>query len=478
MRTSRRTTAAPGLLDGLGLVGLGEIEPVVIAAVAAELPMLLVGPHGTGKSLLLTRIAEALGLAWRHYNASLLSYDDLVGYPVPDGHGGLDWLRTPATIWDAEAVFLDEINRCRPDLQNKLFPIVHERRVQGIELTAPPPPLGRDEPGQRGRRGRCVPRRRARSTPRSRTGSRSSCRCPTGGRSPRRSRSACCCRTSGRSSASAAEAFRAAVASARERYLDAVARPDPALAVYVRHALRLLDEAGLRCSPRRGSMLVRTIAAVRATGALAPADAAFAALRFGLPQRASGGRVEEHKVLGAHRGACSPRPRRAGDPVHGLLAIADPFERTVRALELRDLDPTRAGRARSPTGWRGSPTGSARRWPSTRSSTASPTGCRAPWPRSSRGRTRLSSRRRACTRPSRRGACGTTPGSRSPGRCPGWSPARSPRCSRTCSWASGARSGSAGTGTSEAVRRAWDDARRRLGACAASAATAVAGAAA
>ena len=124
-----------GLLDGLGLVGLGEIEPVVIAAVAAELPILLVGPHGTGKSLLLTRIAEALGLAWRHYNASLLSYDDLVGYPVPDGHGGLDWLRTPATIWDAEAVFLDEINRCRPELQNKLFPIVHERRVQGIELT-------------------------------------------------------------------------------------------------------------------------------------------------------------------------------------------------------------------------------------------------------------------------------------------------------------------------------------------------------
>ena len=29
---------------------------------------------------------------------------------------------------------MDELNRTRPDLQNKLFPIIHERRVQGVEL--------------------------------------------------------------------------------------------------------------------------------------------------------------------------------------------------------------------------------------------------------------------------------------------------------------------------------------------------------
>jgi MoxR-like ATPase len=68
----------PRLLEGLGLIGLGDLEPVVVAAVAAELPVLLVGPHGTGKSLLLTRVAEALGLSWRHYKASLLNDDDLM----------------------------------------------------------------------------------------------------------------------------------------------------------------------------------------------------------------------------------------------------------------------------------------------------------------------------------------------------------------------------------------------------------------
>ena len=122
------------LLARLGVIGMEAIEPVVLGALIAGEPLLLIGPHGTGKSYLLGRVAAALGLEWRHYNASLLNYDDLVGYPLPDGQGGLRFVRTPASIWDAQAVFLDEISRCRPDLQNKLFPIVHERRVQGILL--------------------------------------------------------------------------------------------------------------------------------------------------------------------------------------------------------------------------------------------------------------------------------------------------------------------------------------------------------
>ena len=265
MAPARTKAGPPGLLDGLGLVGLGEIEPVVIAAVAAELPILLVGSHGTGKSLLLTRIAEALGLAWRHYNASLLSYDDLVGYPVPDGHGGLDWLRTPATIWDAEAVFLDEINRCRPELQNKLFPIVHERRVQGIELTrlrhrwsamnpvdedaADDAYLGADplDAALADRFAFIVPMPDWRAlAPAEQERLLMADLRPVDG--------------------AAADAFRVAVAAARARYLAAVAQPDPASAVYVRHALRLLDDAGLRCSPRRGAMLVRLIMAALRSG--------------------------------------------------------------------------------------------------------------------------------------------------------------------------------------------------------------------
>lgn len=339
MRTRRASAPAAGLLDHLGLIGLDGIEPLVIASVAAELPMLLIGPHGTGKSLLLTRVAEAMGLRWRHYNASLLSYDDLAGYPVPDGRGGLDWLRTPATIWDAQAVFLDEINRCRPDIQNKLFPIVHERRIQGIALPDlchrwaamnPVSEHDQDDPylgaealdvALADRFAFVVPMPDWRGLP-----AVAQERLLLSDLRPVEE--------------SAAAALRDAVAATRGRYLDAVAHPDPRTAAYVRHALRLLDEADLRCSPRRGAQLVRIILAVQATGLLSAEDAALAALRNGLPQRASGGTIKEHRVVAAHREALLASRAGGDGPEATLLAIPDRLERTVRALELPDLDPT------------------------------------------------------------------------------------------------------------------------------------------
>ncbi len=123
------------LAASLGVVGWDRLDAVLLAALATESPLLLVGAHGTAKTLVAERVAGALGLEFRHYNASLLSYDDLVGIPVPDETGeALRFVGTPATVWGAEFVLLDEISRCRPDLQNKLFPLVHERKVAGVPL--------------------------------------------------------------------------------------------------------------------------------------------------------------------------------------------------------------------------------------------------------------------------------------------------------------------------------------------------------
>jgi hypothetical protein len=119
----------------LGLEGWAAYEPVLIAALASGEPLLLIGAHGSAKSFLLERLAQSLGLEYRFYNASLINYDDLVGFPIPDEERkSLRYISTPSAIWDAQVVFFDEINRTRPELQNKLFPIIHERRVQGIKL--------------------------------------------------------------------------------------------------------------------------------------------------------------------------------------------------------------------------------------------------------------------------------------------------------------------------------------------------------
>lgn len=124
------------ITEPLGLYGWKKMEPVLLAALLSEEPLLLVGAHGCAKSFVLERLAEALGLAFRAYNASLINYDDLVGVPLPDAtRTKLEYLSSPESIWDAEVVFIDEISRTRPELQNKLFPIVYERRVQGRPLT-------------------------------------------------------------------------------------------------------------------------------------------------------------------------------------------------------------------------------------------------------------------------------------------------------------------------------------------------------
>ncbi len=121
--------------EPLGLFGWSTLEPIILAALASEMPMLLIGKHGSAKSFILERLAESLGLEFRCYNASLINYDDLVGIPVPvNNNTSLSYISNPSSIWDAEVVFIDEINRTKPELQNKLFPIIYDKRVQGINL--------------------------------------------------------------------------------------------------------------------------------------------------------------------------------------------------------------------------------------------------------------------------------------------------------------------------------------------------------
>lgn len=133
--SNQASTKPARLLRQLHIYGLDELDAMVLAALADARPLLLIGRHGTAKSALLNRLSEALGLEHRHYNASLISFDDLLGFPVPDAAGEqLQYLQTPASIWAAESVFFDEISRCRPETQNKLFSMIHERRVLGVKL--------------------------------------------------------------------------------------------------------------------------------------------------------------------------------------------------------------------------------------------------------------------------------------------------------------------------------------------------------
>ena len=355
-RTKQPKKATPvsrsGLLDGLGLVGMKSIEPVILAAVISGDPLLLIGRHGTAKSYLLSRICLALGLDWRHYNASLLNYDDLVGYPLPDDDGKLKFVETPASIWGAQAVFLDEISRCRIDLQNKLFPIIHERRVQGIELTDlvyrwaamnPPTDPDSDDPvstlDYRGSEplDPALADRFAFIV-----------NVPDWTDFTENQRRRLVLESEGPLSEEVSAWLHALVEAGRSLLPGIQQECNKVLAAYVHSVCELLqkaDTAGLDLSARRGAMLLRNIAAVHAAHLVLGNDvdletSAGLALAHSLPGRAQGVKIPRVKLLAAHREAWAIAPLSKTDPRRFLLLERNPVRKLRAAAELPCLSRT------------------------------------------------------------------------------------------------------------------------------------------
>ena len=78
-RRTRKAKSPIAFTASFGIQGWGAVDSILLAALALEAPVLLVGAHGTAKTLVAERVANALNQRFRHYNASLLNYDDLVG---------------------------------------------------------------------------------------------------------------------------------------------------------------------------------------------------------------------------------------------------------------------------------------------------------------------------------------------------------------------------------------------------------------
>lgn len=336
------------LLRRLGLIGMDSIEPVVIASLATGGPLLLIGPHGTAKSLLLCRLCEALGIVWRHYNASLLNYDDLVGYPLPDEHGGLRFVQTPASIWDAQAVFLDEISRCRPDMQNRLFSIIHEKKVQGLPIerliyrwAAMNPPVKEDAAGTDA--GTYVGSEALDSALADRFNF--IAEVPRWQSLSAADRDAIICSQDGPVPEDAATALRERVDAVRDEIVLVEAALGPAIAEYVRLVSDHATQLGLPLSGRRAGMLYRNVIAAHAARlielpAANPSDSAWLALEHSLPQRAEGAPIERGRLLLAHNNAWTAVTLERTDPRRMLIFETNPVRRAIRAIGIEKLSGT------------------------------------------------------------------------------------------------------------------------------------------
>ena len=125
------------LFDQMGIHGWDSIEPVILSALASDLSVLFVGDIGGNKTEGAERIARSLlgrDINFSAYEVPTLNFDDLIGFVNPKtlAKGTLQFVPTPLSIWNADAVLLDEINRANPFIQSKLHELVRKRTLLGM----------------------------------------------------------------------------------------------------------------------------------------------------------------------------------------------------------------------------------------------------------------------------------------------------------------------------------------------------------
>ena len=124
------------LFERLRIYGVQKIENAVLAGLLNGDPVLLIGTHGSAKTLLCRRLAEAMGLCFMGYDASKAMFEDIIGFPNPRSlsEGKVDYAPTPISIWGKQFVLIDEISRASPSMQNKWLEVIRSKQIMGKKV--------------------------------------------------------------------------------------------------------------------------------------------------------------------------------------------------------------------------------------------------------------------------------------------------------------------------------------------------------
>lgn len=106
----------------------------ILLNVALVRPVFIWGAPGIGKSALVEKFAETLGLSCVSLLGSQLAPEDIIG--VPQIQDGVSVFMPPKQIARKEpyVLFLDELNACSQEVQKAFYSLIHERRVGEYHL--------------------------------------------------------------------------------------------------------------------------------------------------------------------------------------------------------------------------------------------------------------------------------------------------------------------------------------------------------
>lgn len=124
-----------GVLEGL-VVGWEDVEPIMLACIAAKINLILRGRHGTSKTIFAKLVAQALGGTYRHYDATKDDMVSVAGIPNPEDlkKGVLSFSKHDRAIWDADYISIDELTRAPRESQNMWLEILEEKTCTGFPL--------------------------------------------------------------------------------------------------------------------------------------------------------------------------------------------------------------------------------------------------------------------------------------------------------------------------------------------------------
>lgn len=123
------------------LCGWAHLEPVILASIARGMNILLLGKHGCGKSSLGKFISDALKGEKEDYKFSKYYMDkenliSMVGIPSPEDlkQGRLEYVKHNRSIFNADAILMDEITRAPKENQNMILEALEEKTIFGYPL--------------------------------------------------------------------------------------------------------------------------------------------------------------------------------------------------------------------------------------------------------------------------------------------------------------------------------------------------------